>query len=71
VPARPAAPGACDPICSPGFGCQAGVCIPLCNPACGADETCGRDRLCHPKTSDGATSPALPRRHYGAGEGRA
>lgn len=39
---------ACFPICSPGFGCERGTCIPLCNPACGADERCGPDRLCHP-----------------------
>jgi hypothetical protein len=40
--------GTCEPICSPGFACNAGVCAPQCNPACTGDETCGNDRLCHP-----------------------
>ena len=40
---------ACNPICSPGFSCNAGTCIPQCNPACGEAETCGNDRLCHPR----------------------
>ena len=42
--------GTCEPICSPGFACDNGVCIPQCNPACIDGETCGRDRLCHPKS---------------------
>jgi hypothetical protein len=56
-PSPPISPGAladppgaetCQPICSPGFACNAGTCVPQCNPACGGDETCGNDRLCHP-----------------------
>ena len=49
----PAAPppvpgGSCEPLCSPGFLCQAGTCIPQCNPSCADGQTCGNDRLCHP-----------------------
>jgi hypothetical protein len=55
-----AQPGACVPICSPGFDCVKGNCIPLCNPACEAGEICGRDRLCHaviPPAKPGAPAP--------------
>jgi len=45
----PAASGTCDPICSPGFTCDAGTCVPQCNPACDEGEACGKDRLCHPR----------------------
>jgi hypothetical protein len=45
---RAPAAEACNPICSPGFSCNAGTCMPQCNPACTEDETCGHDRLCHP-----------------------
>jgi hypothetical protein len=38
----------CDPVCSPGFGCEKGVCVPKCNPACTDGMKCGQDRLCHP-----------------------
>jgi hypothetical protein len=48
APPPAAVAGVCEPICSPGFACNAGTCIPQCNPACGGDETCGNDRLCHP-----------------------
>lgn len=44
------APTVCNPICSPGFACQAGECVPQCNPACAAGSTCGPDRTCHPST---------------------
>jgi hypothetical protein len=51
---RPAEPvpaaDTCNPICSPGFSCNAGTCVPQCNPACTEAETCGNDRLCHPRT---------------------
>lgn len=40
------APAGCEPICSPGYGCQAGVCVPLCNPPCGDGDVCGGDRIC-------------------------
>ena len=47
-PAGPAPSlGTCEPICSPGFACNAGSGMPLCNPACTGAETCGNDRLCH------------------------
>jgi hypothetical protein len=50
VPPRPqptaASDGGCEPICSPGFACQAGQCIPQCNPPCEAGEICTRKRLC-------------------------
>jgi hypothetical protein len=50
--ARPSEPAPsvelCNPICSPGFSCNAGTCIPQCNPACTEAETCGNDRVCHP-----------------------
>jgi hypothetical protein len=39
----------CNPICSPGFDCKGTKCVPLCNPACEDGESCGRDRLCHPR----------------------
>jgi hypothetical protein len=39
---------ACDPICSPGFACQAGQCVPQCNPPCQAGEVCSRKRACEP-----------------------
>jgi hypothetical protein len=39
----------CDPICSPGFQCAGKTCVPQCNPACLDTESCGRDRLCHPR----------------------
>lgn len=45
----PAAAGACEPICSPGFRCNAGTCVPECNPSCTDGEVCGTDRLCHAK----------------------
>jgi hypothetical protein len=52
----PAAPppvpaGSCEPLCSPGFRCDAGTCIPQCNPACADSETCGNDRTCHSKSA--------------------
>ncbi len=40
--------GACTPICSPGFDCQAGRCVPLCNPACDPSEICNKHRTCEP-----------------------
>ncbi len=40
----------CDPICSPGYACEAGVCRALCNPACGAGQVCRVDRVCVPAT---------------------
>ncbi|HEY4395868.1 MAG TPA: hypothetical protein VGP64_17505 [Polyangia bacterium] len=43
-----AAAGGCDPICSPGFACQAGTCVPQCNPPCEANEICSRLRSCEP-----------------------
>lgn len=55
TPAPAAAPApttpaeGCEPICSPGFRCVSGTCVPQCNPACAETETCGNDRLCHPK----------------------
>jgi len=47
-PAPAATPPAseCEPICSPGFACQAGKCIPQCNPPCEAGEVCTRKRIC-------------------------
>jgi hypothetical protein len=50
---EPARPGACVPICSPGFDCQAGKCIPLCNPACAATEICNQHRTCEPAPAPG------------------
>jgi hypothetical protein len=47
APTAPPPAGACEPICSPGFRCQAGTCIPQCNPTCDEGETCGKDRTCH------------------------
>jgi hypothetical protein len=41
----------CEGACRPGFVCERDVCVPQapqCDPACGAGETCGADRLCHP-----------------------
>lgn len=41
----------CDGACGPGFACEHDVCVrqaPQCDPACGDDQTCGADRLCHP-----------------------
>jgi len=43
-----AAPIACNPICSPGFACQAGRCVPQCNPPCESGEICNRQRVCEP-----------------------
>jgi hypothetical protein len=56
APAPPPAPDGCEPICSPGFACQKGICVPQCNPACGPEETCGRDRLCHAASAAAAAS---------------
>ena len=62
APAAPAAaapaPGACDPICSPGFACQGGTCVPQCNPPCEAGEICSRKRVCEP--ADQPTAPPSP-----------
>jgi hypothetical protein len=49
--ATPAA--VCDPICSPGYACEAGVCRALCNPACAGGQICRVDRVCVP-------APATP-----------
>ena len=50
--AATAAPAAvCNPICSPGYACEAGVCRPLCNPACGEGQVCRIDRVCVPATA--------------------
>ena len=52
VPAPAPAPAStCEPLCSPGFLCDAGTCIPQCNPRCAAGETCGNDRTCHPSAA--------------------
>src|SRR6185437_6817485 len=40
--------GACDPPCSPGYGCSAGECVPLCNPRCQDGEVCRQARTCGP-----------------------
>lgn len=47
-PAARPAESACEPICSPGFACEAGQCLPQCNPPCAAGEICNRKRLCEP-----------------------
>ncbi len=54
VPSAPPAelPAAvCNPICSPGYGCEAGVCRALCNPACSTGQICRVDRVCVPATA--------------------
>ena len=52
APAPAPAPAAvCDPICSPGYACEAGVCRALCNPACGEGQVCRIDRVCVPTTA--------------------
>jgi hypothetical protein len=53
-----AGPGACTPICSPGFACQTGQCIPQCNPACEPAEICNRHRTCEPAAPASAPVPA-------------
>jgi hypothetical protein len=57
--AAPTAPPAavCNPICSPGYACEAGVCRPLCNPACGEGQICRIDRVCAPASATPATPP--------------
>jgi hypothetical protein len=47
----PVPAGTCEPLCSPGFRCNAGTCIPQCNPHCADSETCGNDRICHPSSA--------------------
>jgi len=41
----------CNPICSPGYACEAGVCRPLCNPACSVGQICRVDRICVPASA--------------------
>ena len=45
------APAVCNPICSPGYACEAGVCRPLCNPACAEGQSCRVDRVCVPTSA--------------------
>lgn len=47
----------CEPICSPGFACDAGKCIPQCNPACAAGEVCNQKRVCEPAAGSASATP--------------